>query len=126
MIVNTAGLSIFVRYDVAVLIDPTHQEAFVAVLPVFLEVQPFLDEERPHVSIVAYAISANPGIGQREGDEEDEEQQLFVFIELDHVLLIPRQAESTGPEPPLAPQGTNAACTTLLWILGLALTSCFR
>ena len=67
---------------ITVRIEAAHREALVAVLPVLLKIQPVLDEHGAGVGVIADAIAANPRIAEGNRQEEQDDQDLFVFVRL--------------------------------------------
>jgi hypothetical protein len=66
MIVQVAGHGVLIGIDTSVGIDAVHAETGVGGQPVFAEIELMFDEERTRESVIAHAISANPGVHERQ------------------------------------------------------------
>jgi hypothetical protein len=82
MVIQLAGNSVLIRFDISLGVDPAYTETFIGAEPIVREVQTMLDQDRARESIVADAVATHPGITQRQGEEKDCRQGGFVSAEL--------------------------------------------
>ena len=97
MIVEVAGGCPKLGFGLAVLVEALAAEAFVGVPVIFCEIEIVINQRSTGKSVIANAISANPGIEERQGEKKKKNEQALRFARVAkgrwaEVLLVQEQS----------------------------------